>query len=595
MKKLYTLLAVVLMGSLTVSAQLDMKQGFGKNKMTASSALKSKNQLSNARQSNGANHTATTVWTDDFSTPANWVLDHQAGTVGDWVIGTTGPSGAFAIPAITSTTAANGFALFDSDLICSFDQVANLTTASSIDCSSLTSARLNFSQYYRRFYDSTYVFISNDGTTWNRFEVNGDLIVNEFSAHDMNVNPEIVHVDISSVAAGQATVWVRFQFYSPNSLAVDTSGCAYAWMIDDVSIEDLPGYDMSTLGVLAPFTGCQLGSAETITTAFINKGTSVVNSFDASFTVNGGAPTTETVTSTMNPGDTLVYTFTATADLSAVNTYDVAVYATIAGDADNTNDTAHAITASALNTVPYTMGFEPTEDFNAYSIDDVDGDGVVVDFSTTYTHSGTVCARFPYTGAVADDNWLFTSCFELTGNDVYSLDFFTKAFDVTGVPYSVEAYVGDAPSAASATTLIVAAPVPTDTTYQNVHGTFSVPTTGTYFIGFRAFGTGVTASQRLDDITVDFVSGIKGTDLVGSLAVYPNPSTGMIYVQNNNLLDKTATVTVLNAVGQTVYTNNYNNLVKESINLSNQPNGLYTVRISTASGVVNKTVVISNN
>ena len=78
------------------------------------------------------------------------------------------------------------------------------------------------------------------------------------------------------------------------------------------------------------------------------------------------------------------------------------------------------------------------------------------------------------------------------------------------------------------------------------------------------------------------------------MMVYPNPSNGRIFVENTSATEKTATVSVLNTVGQIVYTNNFSNLVKESIDLSNQPDGLYTVRISTTSGVVNKTVVVSS-
>ncbi len=591
MKKLYALIAIALIGTLTATAQLDKKSS-GKIKISNTATAKIKSHgLTNARHASGTNHVATTVWSDDFSNPANWVIDHQTGTTGDWVIGTTPPSGPFAIDPIASTTAANGFALFDSDLICSYDQVGNLTTANSIDCSSISTARLSFSQYYARYYDSTYVFVSADNVNWTRFEVNGNWIVNDFSL----TNPETVNVDISSIAANQATVWVRFQFYSPNALAVDTSGCAYSWMIDDVSISDFPSADVSTLGVLAPFNGCTLGTSEEIFTAFINKGTSDITGFDASYTINGGTPVTENITTTILAGDTLFYTFTTLADFSAPGIYDVAVYCVAAGDGDLSNDTAYTSTASAdVAHTDYTMGFEPTDNFSAYSLDDVDGDGAAVDFANTYTHSGDLCARFPYTGAAADDNWLLTSCFDLTGGDVYSISFWTKAFDLTGVTYTVEAYVGDAPNAAAMTTLIASAPAPSDTVYEYVTNTFSVPTSGTYYFGFRAYGTLVTASQRIDDINISFVSGIKNADLNKAMMVYPNPSNGRIFVENTSATEKSATVSVLNTVGQIVYTNNFSNLVKESIDLSNQPDGLYTVRISTASGVVNKTVVVSS-
>lgn len=174
-------------------------------------------------------------WSDDFSNAANWTISNQTGNSDNWVIGTTVPSGTFPIPAITSTSAANGYAMFDSDLLCSGDQIADLTTANSINCSSESSVVLTFEQYYRRYDDSTFVFVSVDNVNWTKFPVNQSYPNNVLSA----TNPEVVTVDITSVAANQATVWIRFQFWSPSTYTTGPGGapgCGYAWMIDDVAL-----------------------------------------------------------------------------------------------------------------------------------------------------------------------------------------------------------------------------------------------------------------------------------------------------------------------------------------------------------------------
>ena len=108
----------------------------------------------------------TTIYTNDFSIPSSWTISSEAGP-GAWVIGTAIPSGAFLIDPITSTTASNGYALFDSDLDCSGDQITNLTMSGSADCSAFPGVILEFQQQYRRFDDSTFVFVSNNnGATW---------------------------------------------------------------------------------------------------------------------------------------------------------------------------------------------------------------------------------------------------------------------------------------------------------------------------------------------------------------------------------------------------------------------------------------------
>lgn len=173
-------------------------------------------------------------WTDDFSTPANWTISNQVSNSDDWIIGTNGPAGQFAIDPIASTTATNGFALFDSDLLCSGNQIADLTTANAINCTGQSPVQLQFEQWYTRFDDSTIVFVSNDNINWTAFPVNTTILNNQSPL----VNPDVVKLDITSVAGNQATVWIRFEFYSPSTFVGpgNAPGCGYAWMIDDVEL-----------------------------------------------------------------------------------------------------------------------------------------------------------------------------------------------------------------------------------------------------------------------------------------------------------------------------------------------------------------------
>lgn len=185
-----------------------------------------------------SNSTQAAFWTDDFSSASTWTRTATAGT-GLWSIGTTGATGGFSITTINSTTKANGFAIFDSDVDCSGNEIANLTNVTAINCTGHSAVRLEFQQQYRRFSDSTFVFVSNNGTTWTKFPVNKTLKNNDFCVG----NPELVKVNITSVAANQATVWIRFQFYSPSSLAAN-AGCGYSWMIDDAALADIAPNDM---------------------------------------------------------------------------------------------------------------------------------------------------------------------------------------------------------------------------------------------------------------------------------------------------------------------------------------------------------------
>ena len=171
-------------------------------------------------------------WSDDLSDASLWTMtDYAHAGTQNWVIGTAAPSGSFSngMGAIASTTAANGFAMYDSDALATSAanaQDATLAFNNSIDCSLYQYVNLSFESYHRVFHDSVFVEVSNDNINWDRYQVHSDLGVN-----DASDNPEVISVNISSTAGNQATVWFRFRYEGEWD---------YAWMLDDVSISETP-------------------------------------------------------------------------------------------------------------------------------------------------------------------------------------------------------------------------------------------------------------------------------------------------------------------------------------------------------------------
>lgn len=528
-----------------------------------------------------------TFWTDDFSNTANWTISNQVSNNDDWVIGTGVPSGGFAIPGIQSTTASNGFALFDSDLLCSGDQIADLTTASAINCTGKTAVILTFEQYYRRFDDSTMVLVSNDNINWTAFAPNTAYNNNTSSA----TNPELVTINISSVAANQATVWIRFEFYSPSTYvfqgAPPAPGCGYAWMVDDVALTEPSAVDGGVTAIVSPTSGCGLSATAQVTVAISNFGGSAISNFPVSMTLNGGTPITETVTATIAPGATSNYTFTATVNASTPGTYSINAYTTIASDGNTANDATTGSVDLVSNdlTTPITMDFEPGEDLSQWSTEDVNGDGVTWDLTTlvtTFVQSGTQACRKAGSGAGVvpeDDDWLFTPCLSLSAGTTYSLNYWFKNFELL-TPCSIETSIGTSPTATSMTQSIEVNAIPADTTYQNATPTFTVPANGVYYIGFHAYvpaGNGGSSSLRIDNINLSIVTGVNETKNVGGVSIFPNPSNGLVNLTVAKYAN--AKVQVLNSVGKVVYNENISS-AENKIDLTNFTNGLYIVTVT---------------
>ena len=97
--------------------------------------------------------------------------------------------------------------------------------------------------------------------------------------------------------------------------------------------------DLGVTSISSPVSGEGLGN-ETVTVVIENFGTSPASNFNVSYSIDGGTPVVENVAGPVTPGNTINYSFTALADLSAPGTYQFSASTLLAGDSDATNDTA---------------------------------------------------------------------------------------------------------------------------------------------------------------------------------------------------------------------------------------------------------------
>lgn len=533
------------------------------------------------------NQTNAAFYSEDFSgggIPATWTNVDGSGAGVTWVFTTTGSVNQPDALEPVGTSAGNGYIKFDSDSAGgSLGGEDGILTTDAIDCSGQTNVHFSCNEFFRQYVAATAVIsVSNDGTTWTEIHhAETGLAQNEAT-----LNPNVVDVDISAIADNQATVYIRFEFIGDWD---------YYWFVDDIKLFTPSQIDGGATEVALDFNGCSLSPTTPISILVKNFGIDPISNFPVSYVVNGGTPVTETFTATLNSGDTATYTFTTTADLSAAAVYQVDVYTDITGDGDTTNDGSNNVTASFDHidlTAGYAMGFEAGEDLTAYTIEDNDGDGVTFDISPDYVHGGAACLRKPGSG-VDDDNWLYTQCMDVVAGGTYTLTYYYKNFELAN-PCSLEVYMGAANTAAAMTELIIQNNVPGDTTYQMVTAPISVAP-GTYYMGFHFYstqGTG-TSSLRIDDISIDFDDAVNENLVSSLISVYPNPSNGKINIMNRNTNERNFTVSVYNSLGSVVSTKQYQDLSNETIDLSNQPAGVYSVQLKSATTTVNKSVVIS--
>lgn len=82
---------------------------------------------------------------------------------------------------------------------------------------------------------------------------------------------------------------------------------------------------------------------------------------------------------------------------------------------------------------------------------------------------------------------------------------------------------------------------------------------------------------------------------VAAFSVYPNPSNGQFTVSITNTGSKTVSISIVNILGETVYTfsdNNCPDSVNKQINLENIPAGIYFIKLDTGKDINTQKIII---
>ena len=270
--------------------------------------------------------------------------DFESGD-GGWVAGGTSSSWAYGTPAGTFIpAAASGTHAWVTNLSGNYnDNETSTLTSPAMDMSSISEDPiLRFGLIYDTesvSLDRVYVELSLDGgTTWSRVEpsatASGWYTSGSYFGGHGGTAGQWRHVRTTLTgAAGNADVRVRFNFHTDSSVTYEGVG------VDDVLVA-VPYNNLAATAVMGPGSSCGLGSAESVGFELANDGTSTVDTFDVSISVDGAAPVTESVTHTLAPGDSYVHTFAAPVDLSAFGGHTLEATVVATGDQDPSDDSA---------------------------------------------------------------------------------------------------------------------------------------------------------------------------------------------------------------------------------------------------------------
>lgn len=271
-----------------------------------------------------------------------------------------------------------------------------------------------------------------------------------------------------------------------------------------------PSDDAGVDEITAPVSGCQLSATETVTIVLRNQGTTTITSCPIQYSLDGiSFLSAGTYTGSITAGNTDTYDFSL--DLSAEGNYSLTVVAILGGDANSSNDTVSDYTFN--NTIPhdftgegsFTMGFETTDDYNGWTTLNLNGDAAIWDMTISGTaNSGSRSARYNYSSSNAADDWMFTPCLSLNAGSTYELTYYYRV-QSGSYPEDFAVRVTNAQDESSTVSTIESLTNLTNTTYTESQNTFTVSTTGTYYLAWEATSSADQWNIFIDDIDISLV------------------------------------------------------------------------------------------
>ena len=608
---------------------------------------------------NFAKGTATPFYTQPFSggIPAGWTAASLTSGTGTWRwanAATSGTLNPFSIGAINSTTASNGWMLYNSDSLGSVNgnvaPFSGTLTSATISCAGHPSVKVTFQQWFRRFQDSCFVDVSNDnGVTWTAFGVQPNNTIS--SNTNLPANPTITSINISSVAANQANVKVRFRYIC---LA---AGGSFNWLVDDMAMSELDPIDLGIAksGMLMPtgtssltanygaFTSIPLQLVDSLLpiTFLTNKGSSAGTATVVNVKIFNGTSQVYSQNITYNiPVNGMDSIITYDANLyrpTAVGNYTAVFSINPTGDVnttDNQDTVRFAVTDSVYNTYGPTLSgsyylhrpaatgvTEISYDLGArFSIPDGRTDTITA-ITAVFASGTTVGAQvqaqlykanddgsggFTWAGVarsatltIASGNVSTSTSLVQTRLPLIGVGTAITNLKLTGGDYAV---IITPVGASSQTILLNAAVAPfagspvgtgyigrIDTSANNITYSFG-SSSNTNFAAVPLVGA---VFGRYMHVSVGTIPGIT----VGE--VYPNPANTFINVPVTVKESTNVSVTISNVTGQVVRTQNMGtiaagNMSIASINTADLANGVYIYTINANGGRIAGRIVVSH-
>jgi hypothetical protein len=551
---------------------------------------------------------ATTIWSDDFSTAANWAIASTGSNPEQWhIINTPNSIPVSAMSPFAAPTAANGFLFVNSDANNTGDQdgtpiITTATTVNAINCSAHSVVKVKYNHNFRWWHDTRGIRVSGDnGVTWTEFLISDET--DYFTPNQNSGNPEVTVIDISSIAAGQSQVKIQFYYH-------DNDYWGWYWAVDDVELYVPEANDVKLNGVLWGSTGFwaerlayyQVPQSQVTEVEFsgLVENIGAQNQTDAVFTATTGSYTGTSAATPIAVGqiDTLACATSFTPGSSIANHALSANVALGVTDGDPSNNALNNFATIAVNPYVYSrdngtalngsfnggMGFEVGNIFDIFSNVSIGGGSVFINGAA---EPGAEMYLKLYSIDPATGDFLYvdeTGPYVLQNSDLdaeVTLSFLGGSYPLNaGESYLLVAGSNGDGGATNDLVVGTAGPAPVQTCYY-----YDMTDLTWYY----------TTSQPMVRMNFDPALGVNEEVASFGLEVAPNPAADATNVTFTVKNTTDAVINVIDMAGKVVATQTLagiNGTQNVAINTSALNNGMYTLSVAANGTIVTKKLAI---
>lgn len=347
----------------------------------------------------------------------------------------------------------------------------------------------------------------------------------------------------------------------------------YKITLRNVKLSTSEGKELEAVGLSELNSGYRLGSQE-VKLTIRNNGAADASNFEVGYRLNNGTDITETVSQTVQPGETYEHTFAIPADASTPGDYTIKAWTALDGDEMLDNDTCTATFRHCqIADGPYATSFESTDnngdiiylDLNEDPADEENGDWHVTEddgWFSNFARTGTHSLCYFYSRNHPGDDWAFMPAMHLTPG-YYAVKFWYCSDD--DYPENMKLCYGQFPDDATTPTpemmnmTIIDLPGAATSEYTESVNVVHITTEGDYIFGFYCYSEADSNTLAVDDFSVVAIENTDADLAVTLLSpssdymVQGASTENIIYsITNNGITEMTGTHIAISIDGEII-------------------------------------------